>query len=190
MTLKSNKIVPALKAAAKAGVDVDDALDQLTELVEAAGTVRPKITTVLTTIGEKSDGSPLVVGWSTCGECKCHVSRCNCPKGPVVPSYVAKWVEDYETKHSPEAVRAELSTDVSNPDSAEGSFPAEGVPDSADSESESSGAAKQAKGVPSAKSRASCKSCGKPVLTGPDNANADKNDDGSWTCFDCQEGGN
>lgn len=186
MTLKTDKIVPALKAASKAGVDVDAALDQLTELVETTATVRPRMTTVLTTIGTKTDGEPLVVGWSTCGECKMHVSRCACTKGPVVPSYVAKWVDEYETKHSPEAV-AKLRTTVDSPETAEGSFPAEGVPDSGKSAKSAAGRRKATAGVPLAKGAApGCSVCSKAVSE----ENADKNDDGTWTCHECQGGGN
>ena len=183
MPLKTDKIVPALKAAQKAGVDVEAALDQLTELVSTTATVTPKPITVLTTIGQKSDGSPLVVAWSTCGECKAHVTRCECSKGPTMPSYVAKWVAEYEEKHSPEAAKR-LSTTVGSPETAEGSFPAEGVPVSGKSRSRTGGDEKQAKAVPLAKGPA-CSSCSKPVSE----ENADKNDDDTWTCFDCQEGG-
>lgn len=179
MTLKSNKIVPALKEAAKKGVDVSDALDQLTQLVETASEVRPTVTSILTAIGTKGDGEPLIVGWDTCGTCLIHVSRCACAKGPTQPNYVAKWVEEFE---------ARLSTPVRNLESPENLLsPGEG---SVSGENAIPAVQTKSTGVPSGtRSRASCKECGKAVLTGPDNANADRNDDGTWTCFSCQEGG-
>lgn len=182
MTLKSNKIVPVLQFAQQKGLaedQVGEALDQLTQLVEAASEVAPKATTVLTAIGTKGDGSPLVVGWDTCGTCLLHVSRCACPKGPTQPSYVAKWVAEFEGR---------LSTPVRSPESAEGLLSPEGVPDSG--QTAIPPVQTDVEGVPSGtRSRASCSGCGKPILTGPDNANADRNDDGTWTCFECQEGG-
>lgn len=182
MTLKSNKIVPVLQFAAQkglAGDHVDQALDQLTALVEAASETAPKASTVKTLIAVNAEGRQLVVGWDTCGSCLLHVSRCACTKGPSQPSYVARWVEEFE---------ATLSTPVRNPESPENLLsPGEG---SVSGENVIPAVQDESKGVPSAtRSRASCKECGKPVLTGPDNANADRNDDGSWTCFSCQEGG-
>lgn len=182
MTLKTDKIVPALKAASKAGVDVDAALDQLTELVEATATVKKdKPETVLTTIARKHDGTPLVVAWDTCGQCLMHVRNCQCKLGPVEPSYIAKWVAEHEAQEK-------LRTAVDSPESAEEVFPAEAVPDSAETGIDPAGTATE--GVRSdTRSRATCRKCGKPVETGPDKANADRDDDGAWTCFSCQEGG-
>lgn len=184
MTLKSNKIVPVLQFAQQKGLNADqvgEALDQLTALVEAASEAKPPtLTTVKTAIGTLGDGRTLVVGWDTCGACLLHVSRCQCAKGPVQPNYVKKFVEEFEAGQTPTPVGSlEIGEGGLSPErgSDSGQKPVSPVQDGPE-------------GVPSGtRSRASCKSCGKPVLTGPDNANADRNDDGSWSCFSCQEGG-
>jgi len=181
-TLKSNKIVAALQFAAKAGCDVDAALDQLTELTELANKAPAKASVVLTEFDTSPDGKPRFVAWSNCGTCHLHVLRCNCTSGPTMPPYIARWVETHEAELNG------LSTSVSSPKSAKPSFPAEGVPDSG--ETAIPPAQTEAGGVPLA-TGPSCNACGRSVEFDEAGAlsNADRNDDDTYTCFECQEGG-
>ena len=173
--LVSDKIIPALKAAAGAGVDVDAALDQLANLVELAGTnTRKGLISVKTEIGTTANGDPLMVGWDTCYECKRHVMHCACGKGPTQPPYIAKWVAE-------ELARREgLSTDVGKAEISKVPFSPEAVPDSG--ESAFSPGATESVGVPSGTDTQPCRGCGNEV----DGTMADLNDDGTMSCFACQ----
>lgn len=160
MSSTSNKIMAALQFAASKGLDVDDAVDQLTELVEAveAGRVRKALVSIKTVIGTKLDGSPLVVGWDTCGECRQHISNCMCSE-PKQPEYVAKFVAEA-------VARADAS----------GLRPLEPIGTATDAPLDPPTA------VGSKKSGPTCLSCKRPVTE----EDADQNDDGTWMCLDCQ----
>lgn len=164
-TLKpaSNKVLAALQFAASKGLDVDDAVDQLSDLVEAVQVAgaRRALVSIKTVIGKGTNGKPLVVGWDVCGECTQHISNCACPSGPHQPSYVAKFL-------------AEIEARPDGPAKSGGHF--ESAPAAGAAEAGTPTA------VSSKKSGPSCLSCHKPVSE----ENADKNDDGTWTCWVCQ----
>lgn len=176
--LVSDKIIPALKEAAKAGVDVDAALDQLANLVELAGKPSDRLhfKSIKTQIGVSVvTGNPVIVGWNTCGECLQHLSGCRCSE-PKMPEYIDKWVKEFETLSAGTAA----TTAVGSTQNSEVPFSPEPTSDLAKKsisperivpeEEEESGLSP-------------CEGCGNPV----DPTMADVQDDGSLMCFTCQE---
>lgn len=126
----------------------------------------PSIRAMFTEVGHLHDGRPIVVGWEFCKSGH-HVANCTCQGGPTEPEYITKMREREAT-----APAQAVTTSVSSATSGSSSTTA------------SAGATKA---VPSSKKGPklpSCSSCGKPVT----DDDADKNDDGTWTCFSCQEG--
>lgn len=105
----------------------------------------------------------LVVGWDTCGGCGYHIRICNCPNGPTEPDYVKSWRPAPVTT-SPTPVG---KTDVVDGSSsvAEGKVTSSPVV---------------------LRTGPTCSGC----QTSVSEENADKNDDGTWLCFECQTKGN
>lgn len=164
--MKSDAIVGALKAAAGEGVDVDEALDQLGDLVEIAH-AKPvkkdlsKVEVILSEVPLGFAGKTCVVGWDTCGACHGLVSACTCKGGPTEPPYVQKFRQEPVIPGTtvPTAVRSRTPKDV-----------AEEVVDPANPQTQ----------VIHKKICATCKF--------PRNeSEMDRSDDGTYLCHKCQE---
>jgi hypothetical protein len=119
-------------------------------------------------VTEFPDG--IVIGWDTCnarnGGCGTHVSKCKCKGGPKEPEVFAKWRAE-----SSYPGQGALTVATSAPKAAT-------TPAVASSSDSSSGTAAVTGQVP-------CRE-GKHFVA---EADADKNDDGSYTCHACQEAG-
>jgi hypothetical protein len=159
---KSDAIVTALKNAAQVGVDTDDALDQLSDLVDvvhAKPAPHKKPEVVLSEVPLGFGDKTCVVGWDTCGACHFRVSKCECPNGPVEPNYVKKFRQE-----GPITVASQMPTPVTKV-TTESSLPRSSE---VEITSESKGEV--------------CKVCKIPITSD----NADQNDDKSYTHHDCQ----
>lgn len=170
--MKSDAIVGALKAAALADVDVDEALDQLSDLVDLAHSkpVKQNPDVVLSEVPLGPDTtSTCVVGWDTCFKCHLMVSNCSCKGGPVEPDYVRKFRQD------------KLPTPVSKAVPGKSASPSSQVPVSSDVNVEID--PDNPGSMPSKSFAPRCTACSNP--TTPETA--DQNDDQSWTCHTCQE---
>ena len=162
--MKSDAIVGTLKAAASAGVDVDDALDQLSDLVELAHSKPVKtdlsaVEVILTEVPLGFQGMICVVGWDTCGGCARTVRNCQCKNGPTEPAYVKKFRSEPSVQSA-----STLPTPVTKVDGESGLSASSRNPSPATDDSV-------------------CRDCqiSKPA------AEIERNDDGSVTCFDCQQ---
>ncbi len=176
--MKSDAIVGALKSAAKADIDVDDALDQLSELVELAHAKprsMPDVMLSLVPVGPDTD-STVAVGWDTCAGCKLAVSKCSCKNGPVEPDYVKKFRQEKPDFRVP------------TPVSSKGVKGHHAQIESVDPDNITPGAAlvaateKLVTTIANAPDPA-CSTCG--MATPADEG--DLNDDGTFTCHGCQE---
>lgn len=121
----------------------------------------------VTEVGKLSDGTPIVIGWDFC-KCGQHVSNCPCVGGPTEPPYVTKLRERDADLDARFAVKTSTSTG-----NGAGAAPADEVP---------LGTVKPVKPAKGPK-LPTCRSCGKSVT----DDDADRDDDGAWTCFTCQE---
>ena len=115
---KSDAIVGALKAAAKVDIDVDDALDQLSDLVTLAHSKpvkqNPDLVLSLVPVGPDTDAT-VAVGWDTCAGCKLGCSSCTCKNGPVEPAYVTKFRQDKPNFRVPTPVSRVSAQKVASP---------------------------------------------------------------------------
>lgn len=127
---------------------------------------------------------PLVVGWNTCHRCLLHTSLCKCKEGPLEPPSIQQWrvrsghgEVKKEAEHKPKSVAAQLGL-------PEGDLPHDRTPTVVDSPELSEEARLSGQSIlrSGPEPEFQCKSCGIEVTE----ANADKNDDGTWTCFGCQ----
>lgn len=171
--MKSDAIVGALKAAAKADIDVDDALDQLSELVELAHVkphANPDVILSEVPVGPDTD-STVAVGWDTCASCKLAVSKCMCKNGPTEPDYVKKFRQDRPGFRMPTPVHSKSSEKSASRSSQ--------IPVSSDGETQID----PDNITPGVSTEPQCSSCGQHV---PSTA-GDLNDDQSFTCHVCQE---
>lgn len=123
-----------------------------------------------------SDINGMAVGWSTCGNCDTHIKSCACPAGPVEPRYFDK-VRELD-KHNQQRLDAR---------SAPGSIPA------VDRLSESTKVTEKVLAANGAGKKAGAKPDGKsklvPCKVGEHLAavdQTDRNDDGTYTCFEHQ----
>lgn len=121
--------------------------------------------------------SDLVVGWNSCSVCFMHIKHCTCKAGPTEPPSVQMWRkrEGYVPKEvlppapkpkrrpieapTPEHAVAAADAMVADPNNA--------VPTDADA----------------------CVFCEISVEVTGDNVNGSEDDDGTYTCFACQEEG-
>lgn len=168
--MKSDAIVGSLKAAAAAGVDVDDALDQLSDLVTLAHSKpvkqNPDLVLSLVPVGPDTDAT-VAVGWDTCAGCKLGCSSCTCKNGPVEPAYVTKFRQDKPNFRVLTPVTKVSAKKVASP------IIADPVPSDSDEAQSFPG--------PIGFLCATCK------MRKPFDA-VDKNDDGTtFTCHECQE---
>lgn len=118
----------------------------------------PAVKFFLTEVGKSPSGSPVVVGWDFC-RCGYHISICQCVGGPTEPRYVTAMREKDAQLAAQPTTTAVAST--SAPTAVR----------LATQVDESSGIGPF------------CTICHKTV----DESNADPNDDGTYTCFTCQE---
>lgn len=167
--MKSDAIVGALKQAAALDVDVDEALDQLTALVETAHTQQVKLPDVI--LSEVPVGfadKTCVVGWDTCGACHKTLKGCACKNGPTEPSYVKLFRQGSKMDQPEVQSEAVRTTTPVTEVEAETSLPrssGEDVPSDKDT-------------IPSRV----CKDCGQDTMV----TEGDEYDDGTFHCFPCQ----
>lgn len=151
------------------GVEPADAIEAIW------GEPRSKPLTQMVT--EFPDG--IVIGWDTCaarnGGCGNHVSKCKCKTGPKEPQVFAKWRAEssYPGQGALTVAATPVLTDQ-HPNSDEPSYANE------DDLGRSGNAPADI-----AKSQVPCV-LGKHIVSIED---ADQNDDGTYSCFDCQEKG-
>lgn len=122
---------------------------------------------VYTTLGWKVDGEPIVVAFTSCGRCGQHVVNCKCVGGFIEPAYITRMRE---------RSLADAPTAVGSTDSTPSPVVTPDAPSGGESNRVPSGTPRKAR-LPH------CATCGKEVT----DDDADRNDDGSWTCFACQE---
>jgi hypothetical protein len=119
-------------------------------------------------INPPNGGEPIIIGWDTCGRCHMHIRRCECADGPEEPRYVKSWRPSTpvgsKPAPTPKPDEAQAGSDLRNQVFA-------GL------------AAQRAKGGGGIGTPI-CIGCHKDVSS----ANADRNDDGTWTCHSCQGG--
>lgn len=134
-----------------------------------------------------SDVNGSLIGWDTCGGCNKHVSRCTEPDGPSEPAYFARLREE-------DAARKAIAAGE-NPTVARTSAVANAASSPAPSESASStsGPTEEASSASPESSESAATPSRSMVPCAPGKhlvpeAEAERNDDGSWTCFDCQAG--
>lgn len=139
-----------------------------------------------------SDVNGMLIGWDLCGGCGKHVSRCTCKAGPSEPAYFARLrEEDAKRKAIAAGEHPELaSTGVRSGSGASSARSDQASSTSAQPEEEPStpNTASTTEPTTSAGSSSSslvpCK-VGKHLVSPEE---ADRNDDGSWTCFEHQAG--
>lgn len=189
--MKSDAIVGALKAAAKADVDVDEALDQLSDLVELAHSkpvVNPDVILSVVPVGPDTD-TTCVVGWDTCSACHLMVSKCSCKKGPTEPEYVKKFRQEKPNFRVPTPVskgvkgsHASRSSEVVDPDNVL-SRPDLAGPHDPQADADMDAIASAIPDGPPIQVGPLCNTCHRSIHPSA----ADQNDDSSWTCHLCQE---
>lgn len=178
--MKSDAIVTALKAAAAAGVDTDDALDQLAELVENVHIKAPTapLGVVLSEVPLGWNDKTCVVGWDTCSACKEHVSQCKrtgaCKNGPVEPIYVTKFRAE-----KPVTVASALPTPVTKVNVESSLSRSSQMAVSSDGEAQDSLGGQAISTI----DYHVCQTCKQEVSV----FDGDDNDDGTFTCHKCQE---
>lgn len=137
----------------------------------------PIVKAMYTTIGWSPTGRPIVVAYDCCGRCGQHLTNCACEGGPKEPGYITKLRESDANARSqavaPPAESLEATGVAQTPNDWEGNFT--GRPDA---EVMPPARKAVAHGLPR------CKVCGKQVT----DDDADRNDDGTWTCYDDQAG--
>lgn len=174
--MKSDAIVGALKEAAKFDVDVETALDQLTELVEAAHAPSWKnIEMMLSEVPLGFANKKCVVGWDTCGNCGSSLKKCSCKGGPTEPKYVKffRSGKPMDPNTSTGTTETTVPTRVTST-SSESSLPDSSRKDvPSDMEDQST--------IPAR----GCRECGQSVLV----TEGEENDDGTFTCYPCQAEG-
>lgn len=178
--MKSDAIVGALKEAAKLDVDVETALDQLTELVESAhGPSWKNVEAILAEVPLGTpDGRKCVVAWDTCGTCRMLLRKCSCKGGPTEPRYIKFFrsgqpMDPNTSTGTMESTPVRATTRVTST-SSESSLPefiAEGVPSGTEDNTS----------IPAR----GCRDCGQQVLV----TEGEENDDGTFTCYPCQAEG-
>lgn len=138
-------------------------------------TKKSEVRVYMTEIGRTLDGRPIVIGWDFC-KCGYHVNVCTCKGGPTEPAYITKLREPEVAARTltPTAVAAASGPLTDEPGKITKLTGPGSVSDPA------------TKGVRSATKGPklpSCVGCSKSVT----DDDADKQDDGTWLCFDCQE---
>lgn len=130
-----------------------------------------------------SDVSGSLIGWTSCGVCNKHTSRCGCPTGPTEPRFFEKLREQDALRAARAAgdhavTTSRLAADATSP------FEGEPSPSLAPSGPESSTSVQEPpmEGSTSKEPLVPC-APGKHLVPQSD---AERNDDGSWTCFDHQ----
>ena len=167
--MKSDAIIRVLKQATKADIDVDEALNQLSDLVELAHSkvvTRPDVILSLVPLGPDTD-STVYVGWDTCNRCKWAVSRCDCKEGPEEPTYVKKFRQDKPGFRLP--------TPVTSKDGKKTASRSSQVTVPSDGEAQEF--------IRPNTTGLHCTICKTATSTDA----ADQNDDGTYTCHACQE---
>ncbi len=109
-----------------------------------------------------SQVGPVQIGWSNCGECKAHIRNCRCPNGPHEPKSFAKMRADDARS---------TTTSVAMPSSVSATLSVGSDTVAVASSAPSSTSVGGGVGV-------TCKIGSHQV----DEAAADRNDDGTWTC--------
>lgn len=144
-----------------AGLDAGLDPEELFEVLQAEkpAAPAPKKPTVMVT--EFPDG--VVIGWDHCSECNRHVTKCECKGGPKELRVFEKWRNG--DKAMPEYGKPAATTTASAPPAA---APTKAAP-------------KKAAVHPDG--QVVCKDHNDFVPV----EEAEKNDDGTWTCFRCQE---
>lgn len=184
--MKSDAIVGALKEAAKHDVDVEEALDQLTELVEAAHSSGPNWKNIEMMLSEVPLGfadKKCVVGWDTCGSCGSSLKKCPCKGGPTEPKYIKffRSGNPMDPNTSTGTTETRVPTRVTSP-SSESSLPGssrKAVPSGTDVESDPVDTENDT--IPTK----NCRECGQQTLV----TEGEDNDDQSFSCYACQAEG-
>lgn len=123
----------------------------------------PIVKFFITEIGKSLSGAPIAVGWDYC-KCGYHISICQCASGPTEPVYITK-MRERETQQLVEAARSAVATPVVS------------------KKSEVAVPLATQQGTSAGNLAPACITCNKAV----DESNADRQDDGTYLCFDCQE---
>lgn len=131
-------------------------------------------------ISNAEGGRPIVVAWDICGKCSTHVRHCNCSAGPSEPGYMEAWRNEgrvgllgmeWATTPVPSPENAKsVSNQIAKSDSGTGAIPQ--VPGQVTVEEAIAEGAEK------------CRECKTPITS---DYPGDENDDGTLTCYPCQE---